>query len=615
MQIQVVERISLGVTTVLLTPLQSHDRRKSAAFLAACESSLFTVTVAVHQAGPIFSVHPLWIIDRDEPGFAHDNISAITQIKHHNPIDGSDLFGHIAVVMGSKFLIATAPQRVGHPIPRTLYSLPEQKPGSPVRMLYSSRLAHFVLAVVERGERTDTNTSTRYFRSYVEYRPISTNVLDDKEERRPPVQALLEAGEKVNSLAEWVYHNAEKKKYVFTLVGTDRTVRTEDGKSTKTRGRIHILQPTIRSGRVDSINFSNYIKFDDPVYAIAMVSPVAFVCSHGNRLSCYLYSAESRKWQYRSSARLSSPATNITFDDPFVHVTTTLDSVVVFWLIVDSDDLSFIPIGKDSSQALGMHHQSIPISWAATPPPWSEEMDQPFISVMSTKTGQLHGLLNPGIRNGFAVFQSRRLFTAQLPHAVTRLRIAETSIDPLVKKNSILGIATDGTIYGASFLDVNTWARLKYLEALILRSEDGRPPGEADTTESHTLPRHSTGLAGLQPYADEPDAVREGRTGFSDTLPQGTTDTDASGWRPLVYVPMPSRLRPEDMHVDGDVLNTLFVPDDMGPVEKVRRLLKAEAENADAVGRFVREHIGEEMQLVPETVKLAQDALRSWGFW
>ncbi|KAF2154276.1 hypothetical protein K461DRAFT_292940 [Myriangium duriaei CBS 260.36] len=598
--ITLLETITLGVTSVIMTPMlaQSDD-----IFLTACGSNLHVVTVS--QSSKYAKVEQLWTSDRDEPSFQHENISAILQVRHHLPMAGNDLYGALLIVMGSRFLIASLQKQVSHAVPRSIIPQGDMQSGYPVRLMYSSVLSHFVVATVERQQIPSTSDTRQYYRSIVEYQPPQRTASDKADER--PVQALLQAGERVYSLAEWTYRSAENKRYVFTLVGTGIESKTH---GSGPHGRIHILQPTLRRRRVEGVVFANKLKFDHPVYALAMYSDTILIVGFGSNLSCYQYSPTNRKWTSRCTYLLGSPAVSITCSTTSIHVATAGNSLVCFALrLPNAESITLHPLAADAIQASCLHH----ISDIIPPNPIANSS----IHILATKSAHLRGLVTPASAEDHLT-TAQCLFSARLPRSITRLRAMDTSLDPLVTKHSIVGLATDGALYGLALLDAHDWARLKYVETLVRRDKELgkfelRNMAAAGADVKEVEGRIPLGLAGLELYAGETEVGREARTGYTGA--EDVRMEDDGEVRDLdAYVVRARQWRAEDMHVDGDVLARL---DGEEGIEKMleRVLRKVPLGQDDRIGRFVAERLEEEVALVPKVAEIVRRCLKEWGFW
>ncbi|GAM84553.1 hypothetical protein ANO11243_025490 [Dothideomycetidae sp. 11243] len=639
LRIEHLETIRLGVTTVMMTPIKTHS---GDCFLASCGPGLYVITPSSSSSSS--DVQPLYITDRDDTSFKHKNISAVCQVRHDMETGGVNLNGCLVVLMGSDCFIAEIQPKTELAIPRSICATGTAASSFPIRLMYSEKLAHFIVATVET--RHHPGSDQQYNRSVLEYRPSSTN--NDAVQDKAVTRALFQTGERIYALSEWSYCNDEGKQYLFTLVATGLDTVSQDYKQKSSRGRIHLLQPRIKHGRIVDVTFRHSLKFDEPVYALAMYSPVAFICGHGQTLSAYQYWTSDKKWRLFSSYRLNSPAISISVKGGFVNVTTASDSLLTFAIMIpDSRVHAFVLISCDSRPANGLHHIDT-MGFNAIDLEGSQEV-YVSVTVLSTRTAEVRGLSTIMDPANTQFTNAVNLFSARLPYSLTRLQRFNAT-ESRGRIETLVGLATNGALYGLGLLKAHDWARLKYMEVLVKRRYDS----QAHQNLISELSRIPLGFSGLEPMTNESNAAFEARTGYDlaainhtmethrnrrissvdsdgdETMHSGDLDTD--NMSPIQYCeahgssfPRGERIKPEDMHVNGDVLGWLMTApyrrddeDGIGnitPEKRLETMLRAEARGSDRIGVFVREHLQEELQLVPEVLQLVRRSLKAWGYW
>jgi len=602
--------VTLGSTSVKVTA--SLDTPGTA--IAVCESSLFLVTCSTSS----LSAAPIWITDLGEPGYQQGPISALVHTRYTPGLASLGLASSLVVISEDECRISELDSSSLRLIPRTL---PIQ--GAPNRLIYSKQLSHFIVASTEtiKGERSDASIESKMqLRGLLSFQPPASGT-ESEDGTDSTFKFYLQTNERVYALTEWVYRSPENKKYVFILVATGIH---DNGTS---RGRIHILQPSLRRGRIDNMTLANTTKFDSPVYALSLFGPLAYIACAGNWLVYAQYSISEKKWVQKCRHRLSSPAVHITTSPPHVHITTAADSLTTFTIEESTpDDLEpsilLRPHSTDIGPAPGLHHVTIPSPSTLLPP-----TAEPYtLNILSTKTAQLRGLLLPR-PNGTSRVPSPCLFQAQLPQSLTRLSVQNVSptatTAPIYR---IVGTSIDGSMTELRLLSLHEWAGMKFLITLLRRSKRICPFSYERNLRAARIERAGygaamlpLGLKGLSRYEGESEGLFEARTGLrveeaagllgrdEDAGDAMDVDVSASENRQLG-----TRFRPEDMHIDGDILQRFL---DRGGEGLLRVILEEEAENqhGDRVANYVKENRERELECVEdvftEVMKLLGQAL------
>ncbi|GAB7337303.1 hypothetical protein MBLNU457_g2664t1 [Dothideomycetes sp. NU457] len=604
-----VTQYDVDVSTVSSVPLGSTSVKLTASpetpgtVIAVCEASLFLVTCSVSR----LSATPIWVTDLGEPGYQQGPISALVQTHDTPGLASLGLASSLIVISEDECRISELDSSSSRPIPRTL---PVQ--GSPNRLLYSKQLSHFIVASTEivKEEPSDASTDSKMqIRGLLNFRtPVSGTESDDGTDST--FKFYLQTNERVYALAEWIYRSPENKKYVFILVATG----IHDSGTSK--GRIHILQPSLRRGKIDNMTLANTTKFDSPVYALSLFGPLAYIACAGNWLVYAQYSIPEKKWVQKCRHRLNSPAVHITTSPPYVHITTAADSLTTFTIeeaALDDLEPSILlrPHSTDTGPAAGLHHVTISSPSAVLP-----RSAEPYtLNVLSTKTAYLRGLLLPQ-HNSFSRVPSPCLFHARLPQSLTRLAVQNVSptatTAPIYR---IVGTSTDGSMTELRLLSLHEWAGIKFLTTLLRRSKRICPFSYERTLRAAKMERAGygaamlpLGLRGLGRYEGESEGSFEARTGLRVEEADGLLYLNENAADAMDVDVDPSekrqsgtRFRPEDMHIDGDVLQRLL---DRGGEGLLREILDEEAENqrGDRVADYVRDNRERELESVKDVI-------------
>ncbi|KAF2225038.1 mono-functional DNA-alkylating methyl methanesulfonate N-term-domain-containing protein [Elsinoe ampelina] len=495
------QTISLGLTPVNIISYKSSRNTPANAVIALCGSRVYLVKHDEHHPRRRFSASPVWITDKDEPDFQLKGVSAISQVDQNLLLDDTNVNGCLAILTGSTLVIASLNEASGMAIPRSLDTR-----SSPTRLLYSRRLGHFALG------GNSKNTHTGESEASIEFtRSNRKSVIKTEDGKQDTCSTLQISGERFYCMTEWVHESKDGKKFAFLLVGTGVEGRDSDTNAPKTGGRVHLLQPKLSHSRISAINTVTSTKFDAPVRSISLYGANGYICSHGTAISYYTYSTLNKKWVLVCAYRLHSPAVHITTSPPYIHLTTSTDSLMTLHLLgpaTEADDSNLTPpsfrlrlFTTDHLSALGQHHLTLP-----SPLP----NDPSTLALLTTKTSSLRGLTIPTSPStttttssspsapqgslpashppsvpastspphgpGQAKSPSQTLFSASLPCSIVRLVKHNTSLSPLPRdeRNCIIGLTTLGALVGIKLLGPQEWSVLKYVEVLC---ERGRARG------------------------------------------------------------------------------------------------------------------------------------------
>ncbi|PNS16998.1 hypothetical protein CAC42_4962 [Sphaceloma murrayae] len=637
LMLEQVQDLTLGLTPVSLVTYNVPHGEQSGS-VATCGSRLYLIQLEPGNIQGICTATPLWVTDRDEPDFQVNTISAVAQVPNSLVLDGMEVKDCLAVVTRNGCLIVHVDVFSGPCVPRSL-----SVGSSPSRVLYSGKLGHFAAAGM--------SYSNGQLTGHVEF-------VKSSKRARVKVERDIQRGsafikfprERVLSMIEWIHESRDGKKFAFLLVGTGLAGNEEGPEERRpSMGRVHLLQPKLSHGVIASVTIATTTKFDQPVLAIALYGSNGYICSSEDGVAYYMYSPSKKKWQETCTYRLHSPAISITATPPFIHLSTSRDSLMTLQVIgpaVEATDENLAPsafrlhlISVDKSSAPSQHHLTIP-----SPFPESAAA----LNILTTKTASVRGLLASLPSESSRRSQretSQTLFSCNLPSSIIRLKAHNTSLLPSSPSYSIIGLTTAGALIGLKLLSPEEWAVLKHIESLCKRSwrvcpTDARHLKAASFTgeeggEGRALPM---GLKGLRRYEAETEADFETRTGIKvdavrdlwaasktgeemdiDRVDRVHRDdherTRAGGWEVFDEIKRSESWGEEDMHVDGDLLRRLVVNGGTAGEDMLTQILREEGQRADRLGLFIAERIDEEEALVPRAFTLVQKTLSAWGFW
>lgn len=593
--------VLLGTTSVRLFRQPSETTNASSSFIAVTDSATFLI-------------EPAWTRNCKK--------EKVTQVWFESEITGAPPIGAIAALAhipssdsNSSFMIVSQ----GICMFARLDAQPSDVPqgfdieGTPLRMIYSTRLSYFVIAtqvteaLPESDQTADINHITR---GRLEFRSL-------RKQSSKPCFYPLQAGERVTSLLEWTYTKEASKSYVFLLVGT--TISAVDGYIS---GRIHVVQPIMKHGRIEDVTLAMTHKHADPVSCMVLCDDVCFAACIGLDLTLYAYMPDQKKWVTAHKSTMPSRAVHMSCHNDAVMVTTAEHSMLVYRY--DHLARTLTRICSDDAAYQGLYHARLAVARLETDESTDEAMeiasvsnetspdahmediaDETNLLLMSTRQRQLRVFKYPSSANspklpGQDVLECE--VHADLGRSLIRLYNTDVVVIPEQSVIQTHGISPDGTLYGLSCLTAENWAVLKFVQTLCQRSLEICPHlqnASHDLYKSRTsdnLQDHTPiGLAGLKRYQDESDLEYDARIGR-------VTDTE-SGSSQLLW-------QPENMHVNADILQRLLRKGE----EMLCRMLERESEQcADRIGRHVAKYLVQEKEIVAGAMELVRRAVTHWG--
>lgn len=563
--------LTLGATTVKVT---AHSDPSSAAtrMLATVDSHMHLVTCLHGVADESLVSSLIWTSDPEDPSFNLGAISVVAQMPVADVGMATDL-DNALVVIGSNACVFSRLIEGFTNVPRSIAVT-----GTPSHLLYSTHLSHFVVAMTHTDIQQDESDGrpVAFTRGRLEFHTADGG-------SDPPPYFPLQAAERVYALTDWVYRSEDNKKYVFVLVGTG--IVDDSGKS---RGRIHLIQPMVRRGKIEGCSLATTIRHDVAVTALEVCGETRFVAGTESSLALYDYAVIDKKWVMAHMLKLGSHVVRINACGDTLIVATANDSI----MRVTINESGATAVLQTESSDGGAHQVLDSLVSRDTP---RHEPDY-TIAITSTRQKQIRVLsIRPGVEPITCVA------SVQLHRSLTRIIQVDTHLVPGSPQSQIHGFSPDGTMTGLAPLDLQTWAVLRYIQTLCERRARAfryNSQREAMIWRPDRAPL-PLGLMGLEQYEDESTAAWEARTGCSR----------ASGALEMV------RWQPENAHVDGDVLQRVS----RGGEALLRDLIEDVTDGMEAhtgddrLGMFVRTYMDQEMKLVPDAMRLVDEWVGVFG--
>ncbi|KAI5197512.1 hypothetical protein E4T39_07267 [Aureobasidium subglaciale] len=559
LQINSQQHYSLGLTSVRLKPGKTY----SSAF-ATCGDGLFSVGLKGTRANSL-SISDVYLTDKERV-FQQGAIAALSLI----PYAETSALSEALLVFSNDTCYVTAISGRRSVVPRNI-----EARGSPHTLIECKQSNCFVSAASYGWLRSPT---TRAVRDVVQFSSGNWSCTYE-----------MDIGFKIYAMAEW-----SVKRHVIIVVAAGRLSRPEeDVASRPDNGRLYLLQsPTV--GESDHVAvLLKPLLFDSPVTAVATYGETGVVACSGTKVYFLEYDMQAPKLKEICNFVMHSPGIRVTTSPPHIHVTTELDSTLTLQLVASPNDPSsrrLHNVARGDGARLSASHTTINVTH-------DDDVTSSF-NLTSTLTCELVGLKIPDPNRPPAIAAHDTLFTAKLNRSV--MRVVEANIRPPWKpvkakgvlKDDLVGLATDGTIYGFAVLDERTTNRLRWVQRLCQRNADICP---------FTFSRPQTFT---QNGSTKQILVMLPPPGF-----ENASDTDMFANEDMAR--RSGRYRPSDMHVDGDFLVRLLAQDG---VELLTQILAVEAakEKHDAISTWIRDNLESQKREVEALIREATAVIDRW---
>lgn len=507
-------------------------------------------------------VSDIWVTDIGEPLLQQGAVTAFAMTPNLDFL--GDLAKCLILTSGTEAFITRldiGPKVVPRSIPIR---------GTPNRMIYSHSYGCFITVAAETSvhpSQIRRGSQSRSIRYIVEFTSVGI--------RSWKHIHYMEPGTRVHSIVEWNYKDAKGKRYSSILLGSG-----PNDPDAPTKGEITHLTPKLRDGTVNEVHAKRVKILDAAVYSLVPYG------DRGGLVACtdswvYLfeYQPTDSKFMEVCKCRTDSPGVHITAAPPLIYISTKTDSLMTFRYETEPKRLE--PIGLDYRGRDTMHHVSLSI-----PPPSASNSSHPSthanLSLLSTQDGFLVGQTAPPPTAHTMTKTVITLFSASLRRSLMRIRQAnirppwKTCTVPGVLEDGLVGTTVDGTVLGLAILDPGLASRLRWLQRLCERN------------------------AGVCPMAPSHLVLDEEEDGGVVLPPRGFEGLAGGAVRAVVT-------DPEDMHVDGDVLQRLLIK---GGAPFLVKMLELERAKKDRIGSWVRRNFDAQVAMVEplmEEVKLVLD--------
>jgi hypothetical protein len=292
----------MGVTTARIT---ANPTDTSSAFVT-CGSDFCQVRCFTDAA--VLDIQSIWFANRNEPGYLQSPVTATYQMPfaRGSIAGGRDLGGFLFAIAGDQLLfsqldadtrptfneVSESPNDYCCTVPRKLHTS-----GKPTNLLYIKALRKMVISTMEPREGKAPPNGHRVLYSAIKLLNVNDDKpLDDVEVKQEQSDSLanplvtaeypLQHGERVYSIAEWLFtDHSRKKKHTLIIVATG--VRGNYGEE---KGRRLILSPGKNGTK---LQLQKESIFEHPVYCTAVYGNEITVSAIGNALTFDVFDSEA----------------------------------------------------------------------------------------------------------------------------------------------------------------------------------------------------------------------------------------------------------------------------------------------------------------------------------
>ncbi|KAI5235705.1 hypothetical protein E4T43_09091 [Aureobasidium subglaciale] len=561
LQINSQQHYSLGLTSVRLKPGKTYSSA-----IATCGDGLFSISLKGTRTDSL-SISDIYLTDK-ERGFQQEAVAALSLV----PYAETSTISEALLVFSNDTCYVTSRFRRRGVVPRNIKAR-----GSPHTLIECKQSNCFVSAASYGWLRSPT---TRAVRDVVQFSSGDWSCTYE-----------MDIGFKVYAMAEW----SVKRHVVIVLAAGRLSQPQHDIAPRSDNGRLYLLQsPTVGESDHVAVLLKPSL-FDSPVTAVATYGETGIVACSGTKVYFLEYDTQAPKFRLKEICNfvMHSPGVRVTTSPPHIHVTTELDSTLTLQLVASPTEpysRRLHNVARGDGARMSSSHTTINVTDG-------DDVTSSF-NLTSTMNCELVGLQIPDPNRPPAIATHDTLFTAKLTRSV--MRVVEANVRPPWKpakakgvlKDDLVGIATDGTIYGFAILDERTTNRLRWVQKLCQRNAEicpftfGKPQTFTQNGSTKQIP------------------VMLPPPGFD-------TASDIDMFANENTARRSRRYRPSDMHVDGDFLVRLLAQDG---VELLTLILDIEAakETHDAISTWVRDNLESQKREVEALIREAAAVIDRW---
>ncbi|KAI5781469.1 hypothetical protein EDC01DRAFT_619551 [Geopyxis carbonaria] len=244
------------------------------------------------------------------------------------------------------------------------------------------------------------------------------------------------------------------KPYRYLVIGTGQV--TPELK----KGRVFVLSLTTNSSGKIQLKQRFRIDCHAPVYSVCAFGDRSIIYCDGNQLCFKTLNIENLKLEATAQIKLRSPAVKMTVSEPFIHLSTAADSL----LVVKFENDTLTECFSDEVARNGLNHFNL----------------HPDFILASDKQYGLVGLWRPGSRRSLECLTT--IFETELTSSISRIRQGHCRPPWATPNNMLPGVITgpstivaagiDGSFFQLTLIDQKALLLLQYVQDIVLRQDD-----------------------------------------------------------------------------------------------------------------------------------------------
>lgn len=460
------DKLVIGPTSVKVVA----DTTRTSRAIVMCEQILYTLEF-LGRRGTFYNpviLNKVWLTDPRNPAFMQRPWGCFTQAASRIP-HGYSRFGagSLFCLAGSSLLLAdlsTSPEPD---------MVPRRMPlnGTPTRVLYSEELKNLIvlytITTVDRRQRRRLQPAIALID------PDAETVRSDLHEE--DTLNVLESShfkddERFLGIMEWLPIGGDRR-YHFLVINT---IRQREGE--EATGRLLILSPNISSaGKITLTLKKDRDRGDPPIWCMAPHGDSSLVYACGSDIILRRLDMRTREFDKPATLALRSPATHISVEGDFLHVSTKGSGY--HNLVITDGGRRLSSVCAEASGRSNIYHLSL---------------SNHSLVVTTDNECRVAGLWRrPHAQVGNT---APVLFETTLPGSITKLcEIGRpmwhghvSAID--VQRTALLGTSEDGAIYQLTILRESMWKLLAFIQNMAARDPRICPYASPLVHERHIEP-------------------------------------------------------------------------------------------------------------------------------
>ncbi|KAL8938131.1 MAG: hypothetical protein Q9216_004058 [Gyalolechia sp. 2 TL-2023] len=466
------EKIEIGTTSVQVMT----DATRNSRVIFECERKLYTLEYFQHPSSTNPAIiNKIWLTDPSTLASRQYPLDCFTQGSSQVP-QGYSKFGagSLFYLSGSNLLLADLNSSPGlEMVPQRLALT-----GTPTRMIYSDRLNKLIVLYVNITPKTFSPAGSRRHVSQPRTsKPALAFVALDIGGLRPVLGGIdnnlnvleaihVKAGERFLGITEWFPRDGNTHYHILVINTVIKPAASEES-----AGRLLMFGTGTKEDGQVFADPKKLIDHDAPVWCVAPYGDSSLVYACGDKLVLQTLNMARGRFDPEITATLHCPATYISVDEEFIHVSTRGSGHHIFRI----DDGTLVSVCADASGQSEIHHLTL---------------SEKSMVVTSDVEGRVAGLWQPPEPQLSRT--APLIFEARLPSWIRRFcKLARPVWQrkfPHLESQAIVGSSEDGGLYQMTVLSEPAWRLLAFVQNMAMREARICPYPHPSIQEKHIEP-------------------------------------------------------------------------------------------------------------------------------